>query len=70
LNRFSVTSGILSLYNNRSLLRSLVIRDIETRYRGTMLGFLWAIAYPLMMLAVYALVFGGVFNARWGNGGT
>ena len=34
-----------------------------------MLGFLWAVIYPLMMLAVYAFVFGGVFNARWGSGG-
>ena len=59
MNKFSITSGIRSLYTNRSLRRSLVIRDIETRYRGTMLGFLWAAVYPLMMLAVYAFVFGG-----------
>ena len=69
MNKFNITSGIRNLYTNRSLLRSLVIRDIETRYRGTMLGFLWAVVYPLMMLAVYAFVFGGVFNARWGGGG-
>jgi lipopolysaccharide transport system permease protein len=69
LSRFSVTSGIRSLYDHRSLLRSLVIRDIEIRYRGTVLGFLWIVIYPLMMLGIYALVFGGVFNARWGNGG-
>lgn len=67
--RFSLTSGFRSLYANRGLLRALVIRDIQTRYRGTMLGFVWALVYPLMMLAVYAFVFGGVFNARWGSGG-
>ncbi len=69
MKRFNLHSGILSLYANRNLLRSLVIRDIETRYRGTILGFLWAIVYPLMMLAVYALVFGGVYSARWESGG-
>lgn len=69
MNKYSITSGIRSLYANRSLLCSIVIRDIETRYRGTMLGFLWVVLYPLMMLAVYAFVFGGVFNARWGSGG-
>lgn len=67
--RFSIASGIRGLYSNRSLLRSIIIRDIQTRYRGTMLGFLWSVIYPLMMLAVYAFVFGGVFNARWGSGG-
>ena len=46
-----------------------MVRDIQSRYRGTMLGFLWAAIYPLLMLAVYAFIFGGVFNARWGNGG-
>jgi lipopolysaccharide transport system permease protein len=34
-----------------------------------MLGFLWAVVYPLMMLAVYAFVFGGIFNSRWNSGG-
>lgn len=67
--RFGITSGIVNLFTNRSLLFSLVIRDIETRYRGTMLGFLWAVIYPLLMLAVYTFVFGGVFNARWGGSG-
>lgn len=69
LKRFSVGSGTLTLYTSRRLLWSLVIRDIQSRYRGTILGFLWAIIFPLMMLAVYAFVFGGVFNARWGTGG-
>lgn len=63
-------SGILSLYASRSLLWALVVRDIQSRYRGTLLGFLWAMVYPLMMLAVYAFVFGGIFNARWGNDGS
>lgn len=62
-------SGILSLYTSRGLLWSLVVRDIQSRYRGTMLGLLWAVVFPFMMLAVYAFVFGGVFNARWGSGG-
>lgn len=69
MTRFNLGSGIHSLYTNRSLLRSLVIRDIQTRYRGTILGFLWAVVFPLMMLAVYTFVFGGVFNARWGTAG-
>ncbi|MDR4463989.1 MAG: ABC transporter permease [Nitrospira sp.] len=69
MTRFSLASGISSLYSNRSLLHSLAIRDIQTRYRGTVLGFLWAVIFPLMMLAVYTFVFGGVFNVRWGTSG-
>ena len=69
MNKFTLASGISSLYASRSLLRSLVVRDIQTRYRGTMLGLLSAVIYPLLMLAVYAFVFGGVFGARWNSGG-
>ena len=69
MKQFTTASGFRSLYWNRSLLHSLVIRDIQARYRGTILGFMWAVIYPLMMLALYAFVFGGVFNSRWGNGG-
>lgn len=69
MKRHDLISGVRSLFSNHGLLRSIVVRDIETRYRGTMFGFAWAIVYPLMMLGVYAFVFGGVFNARWGGGG-
>jgi lipopolysaccharide transport system permease protein len=67
MRRYDVKSGLISIYKNIDLLKSIVIRDIETRYRGTILGFLWAILYPLMMLSVYAFVFGSVFNTRWGG---
>jgi len=47
-----------------------MVRDVEARYRGTVLGLVWAVLYPLMMLAIYAFVFGGVFGARWASGGS
>lgn len=65
LKRFSLSSGIVGLFANRDLLWSLTVRDILSKYRGTALGFLWALLYPLMMLAVYAFVFAGVFKSRW-----
>lgn len=70
MTKFSITSGVRSIYANRSLLHSLVVRDIETRYRGTTLGYLWALVFPLMMLAVYVFVFSGIFKSRWGGQGS
>jgi lipopolysaccharide transport system permease protein len=49
------------------LIRQLVRREIEGRYRASMLGLLWAVLMPLAMLAVYTLVFREVFKARWGG---
>lgn len=39
------------------LLRELVRRDLAGRYRGSLLGFLWAFLNPLWQLALYTLVF-------------
>ncbi|MCA3227953.1 MAG: ABC transporter permease [Burkholderiales bacterium] len=51
------------------LLRELVWREVQDRYRGSVLGIVWALLLPLAMLAVYTFVFGFVFRARWGGGG-
>jgi lipopolysaccharide transport system permease protein len=53
---------------NWSLIRHLSYREIFGRYQGTYLGILWSIANPLVMLAVYTLVFGGIFQGRFGGG--
>lgn len=39
------------------LLRELVRRDLQSRYRGSLLGFLWAFVHPLWQLALYSVVF-------------
>lgn len=47
----------------------LAKRDLMARYRGSAVGLLWPLITPLAMVAVYALVFQGVFKARWGSTG-
>ena len=49
------------------LLGQLVRRDLASRYRGSLLGGLWAFAVPLIMLGVYTFVFSVVFKVRWGG---
>lgn len=51
-----------------TLALQLAGREIAARYRGSVLGILWALANPLLMLAVYTFVFGFVFKARWSMG--
>lgn len=48
-----------------ALLKQLSFRDIETRYRGSALGFVWAVATPIINLAVFTFVFGTLFQSRW-----
>jgi lipopolysaccharide transport system permease protein len=40
-----------------NLLRHFVVRDLKQRYLGSFSGGLWAVAQPLLLLAVYAVVF-------------
>lgn len=49
----------------RSLIAILTWREIAGRYRGALLGVMWAIVTPLLMLAVFTLVFGVVLQSRW-----
>jgi lipopolysaccharide transport system permease protein len=52
-------------YAHRELLRQFAWREVEARYRGSYLGLVWALITPLLMLAVYTLVFSTIFQARW-----
>ena len=45
----------------RGLLGTLVLRELKARYRGSALGFVWSLLYPLLLLGVYSFVFGYVF---------
>ncbi len=60
--------AVRSLVRHRALLLRFVRREVTERYRGSMLGVLWSLATPILMLGVYGLVFGVVFQARWNTG--
>ena len=43
------------------------IRDIQDKYRGSYIGISWTIINPLIMLAIYTVVFSQIFKVRWGD---
>lgn len=50
---------------HRYLLGQLVKRDVMLRYRGALFGMVWMFLSPLLMLAIFAFVFGHIFQSRW-----
>ncbi len=48
---------IKELYSYRTMIASLVRKDLKGRYKGSVLGFLWTFINPLLQLAVYTFVF-------------
>lgn len=48
---------IRDCYSYRTLIGSLVQRQLAARYRGSVLGFLWTFLNPLLLILIYCLVF-------------
>jgi ABC-type polysaccharide/polyol phosphate export permease len=50
-------TDIRTLVRHRQLIVALTSRDLKARYRGSVLGYFWSLANPLLLLGVYTLVF-------------
>lgn len=46
----------------KNLLFELVVRDIKIRYRRSVLGLLWTIVHPVLMMIVMTIVFSNLFR--------
>jgi lipopolysaccharide transport system permease protein len=53
---------LLKLVRHRGLIRSMVIRDLKSRYVGSAMGFFWSVIHPLVLLASYTFVFSVVLK--------
>ena len=61
-NRFPLL--FLELWQSRHLIWKLSKNDFKKRYAGSYLGAVWAMAQPVVTIAMYYLVFDLVFNSR------
>lgn len=50
-------SKLHELVRYRFLLKNLVVRDVKVRYKNSLLGILWSLLNPLLMMLVYTLLF-------------
>lgn len=57
-----ITSGNARNSNGLYLLFNLVSRDFKLRYRRSVLGILWSMLNPLLMMVVMALIFSNIFR--------
>jgi lipopolysaccharide transport system permease protein len=54
-----------TIRRNRSLIVSMVRRDIHGRYRGSVAGLFWTVIQPLLMMLTYFFIFALVLGVRW-----
>ena len=57
-----VEDVLLEAKKNKFLFEELVKRDFKKKYKRTVLGFLWSMLSPLMMLSVMSFVFSQFFG--------
>lgn len=50
-------SRVQELLRYHELIKNLVVRDLKLRYRSSVLGFLWCLINPLLMMTVFTVVF-------------
>ena len=53
---------IKELWDYRSMIESLVKRELRGKYAASFLGFLWTFMNPLLQLIVYTIVFSVIFH--------
>ena len=62
--RSTILSTIAGLARYRELLRNLVLKDLKLKYRGSVLGFLWSLLNPLIMMGVYTFAFKYILGSK------
>ena len=68
--RRAVWRPLWQLPGRFELIMSLARRDLVARYKGSVLGIVWAIVTPVVMIAIFTFIFAGIFGARFGARGS
>ncbi|MBA3473408.1 MAG: ABC transporter permease [Rubrobacter sp.] len=61
----AVTSSLTALYQRRWLAIYFAQRELSKAYRGSYLGFLWALLSPLVMIILLTVVFSEIVGIRF-----
>lgn len=56
---------ISSIWRYRDTVKILTISDLKLKYSSSTLGFLWSVLEPLLLIAVYSLVFPTIMRANF-----
>jgi lipopolysaccharide transport system permease protein len=64
--RRAVWQPLWQLPGRLDLVMSLTKRELAARYKGSALGIAWAILTPVVMIAIFTIIFAGIFKAKFG----
>ena len=52
------------IWHHAALLYELVHRDLTVRYKRSLLGFLWTMLHPLLLMLIFVVVFSAIFRGN------
>lgn len=58
---------VKAFVQHRQLIFGMVRREVQVKYKDSLIGLGWAFFTPLFMLCIYTFVFSEVFKSRWNN---
>ena len=61
------TGSVAEILSYRALIKNLVVRDLKLKYRGSVLGFVWSLLNPLLILGIYTLAFRFILRVQIEN---
>ena len=64
--RRAVWQPLWEMPGRLNLIMSLARRELAVRYKGSVLGIVWALVTPAVMIAIFTFIFAGIFKARFG----
>jgi homopolymeric O-antigen transport system permease protein len=64
--RRAVWRPLWQLPGRLDLIVTLTKRELAARYRGSILGFLWTLLTPMVMITIFTFIFAGIFKAKFG----
>jgi lipopolysaccharide transport system permease protein len=65
--RRAVWRPLWELPGRSGLIVSLARRDLVARYKGSLLGIIWALLTPVVMITIFTFIFAEIFGARFGT---
>ena len=68
ISRSGMLGRMQALWAYRNFVTSMVARELRARYMGSLLGGLWALVTPLVLILIYMLVFSEVMRGKLADG--
>ena len=63
----SIITPFERAWQYRELIRAILTRELASRFSGSLFGWIWAVAAPLLMMSAYTVVFSGILTISNSN---